>query len=208
MKNLLLACLATILILGWSACQNDAAPKVEKPAPTATADTVVGFKGCDHAAFTPVGAGSFDYTYQHYTVRVLERSDTLGHGIVVAPHRGGPHFTVPMPDDGYFMGVNRDYLFVDAGTGPDGREMIIFDLPGQHEVFREKYCDEVEIISNGKVWFWAPVEASAIDSLPACADSATWLKNGLSIGYGQRKIFDPVSRVYIAKSEYKCVPLQ
>ncbi|MBK8556212.1 MAG: hypothetical protein IPL65_10805 [Lewinellaceae bacterium] len=119
-----------------SACKNSpsANDMANDVVPAAKKDTVVGYNGCDHCEFKPLSAHSFDYVYQNYTVRIAERSDTAGIAMIVAPHRGGPHYNVQLPAGAAFAGINREFLFTDADAGSGKKLMVIYDLPGQKEL--------------------------------------------------------------------------
>ena len=187
-------------------CNNSGGSDTAGKLPDAVPDTLVGWRGCERCNFAPVSANTFDFKYQHYTIRVMERTDTVGVGILAAAHFGGPQYNIPVPPASYFMGINRDFLFVDVGTGPSKREFIIYDLRGQKELFRSPYIGDVQILPNGKVWYWKVAERASIEDkyLPECKDSAQWVSQGLFVAYGQRAIYDPNTSVQISKSEYQC----
>lgn len=216
MKNILAACLLLALSGVLLFCKNNTATSKEGETqnaatdfPPARTDSLVGFKGCDRAGFQAVGKGIVKFTYQHFAVQVAQRLDKMGEKITVIPLEGGESFDIPDLEAPHFIGVCRDYLFMDSGTGPDGRELFIFNVKNKTMVFQTKYCgDETWIVHDEKIWYSFPVDESEIAEKPECPEKEAWEKQGLRVGYGQRRIFDFLHRQLTQKSEYKCIAMQ
>jgi hypothetical protein len=223
MKNFSLLAVVASLIITLTFCKNTPLPEgqtvvsgntpSEIPAPLATppagkTDTLHGFKGCEKASWSVLAPNLEEFVYQHYTVRVSRNEEKPGEQITVGRDSGRADFVIPMPDDGYFKGVARNKLFVDAGTGPDGRELFIFDLDKKTQYYRTPYCGEPEVYQYEKLYYLVPVEEKEVLKMPDCPEKESWKKNGLSVGYGQRCLFNLRIRSLTKKSEWACVPKQ
>lgn len=220
MKKIECLFLASILAFLFSNCQNQTASTENKTtqtetapetpaAPTGPVDTLIGFKGAERAGFTVLGSGRTEFQYQNHKVVVsdLQDSTTTGHNIVVTIN-GQDIYMLPAIKNGFFGGLYHDRLFVDAGTGPNGREITLFNLKTKKPVLRTPYVGEPEILANGKMWYLRPAEQKDITKMPDCPERAEWEKNGLRVGYGQVCVYDLSNDSEIKKSEWRCVALQ
>ncbi|HRI60026.1 MAG TPA: hypothetical protein PK228_09895 [Saprospiraceae bacterium] len=223
MKNLLLLATGTALLLGLSYCKNTPLPEGQTivsentttgaqapaaPLPMGKLDSLTGFKGCDRATWSPLTANSEEFIYQHYTVVITRNNDQPGEQITVKRDSGRADFVIPMPEAGYFKGVCRNKLFVDEGTGPDGRRLVVFDLDKNLQFFSTDYCGEPQIIQSERVYYLLPVDEKDVTRIPDCPEKEQWIKDGLKVGYGQRCIFNLLVRTNTRKSEWACVAMQ
>lgn len=181
---------------------------IEPPLPMGKLDSLAGFKGSDRATWSPLTSKSEEFIYQHYTVVITRNSDQPGEQITVKRDSGRADFVIPMPEAGYFKGVTRNKLIVDAGTGPDGREFFVYDLDKKVQFFSSPYCGEPQIIQGERMYFLLPVDEKEVARIPDCPEKEQWVKDGLSVGYGQRCILNLVVRSYTKKSEWACVAKQ
>lgn len=220
MKNLTLLATGAALICALAFCKNTPLPEGQTmvsdkgfnspatPLPAGKLDTVAGFKGCEKASWSPLTTNSEEFIYQHYTV-VITRSENLpGEQITVRRDSGRADFNIPVPEAAYFKGICRNKLFVDVGTGPDGRELIVFDLDKKLQFYNSLYCGEPQVIQSERLYFMMPVDEKEVTRIPDCPEKEQWLKDGLSVGYGQRCILNLVVRSLTRKSEWACVPKQ
>ena len=205
--NFLLAFGVTALVM--FACTND------KPAsgqtdtlPAPNPDTVIGIRGTDNCGYSPRSKDTTDFFYQKYKVSIVRTPGDTGQKITVSDQLGENPFILNLGDDYTFMGLSREYIFFSQGTATDIRQIMIYDIEQRIPIFQETYCDSLFLASNGKLWLWTPVDKSAVKELPACPDSAKWVKEGLACGYAQRKMYDPVSNALVVKSEYACFARQ
>lgn len=53
----------------------------------------------------------------------------------------------------YFLGKWKNLIFIDRGTGTDGRDVLIFDLDSKRQVFTASYSNPMEIIRK-KLTYW------------------------------------------------------
>ena len=202
--------LFSFLALTWACKDGTGGVAEEEALPAPVADTLVGFKGCDKASFTPVTANTFDYKYQNYTVRTTEREDTTGVRITVAPHFGGPHYKVNPPVNSRFFGVNRDFLYIDVNPEDDHGTVRIYDLRGQKAIRQFSYFGDPLIAGDGKFWFFMPADTSEMeeDQYPDCPEKEDWIEKGYHVDYGQQATFNPANRVLVRKSEYRCFQIK
>jgi hypothetical protein len=223
MKNLSLFAGGVVLLFTLAFCKNTPLPEGQTmvsdnmtsgmqapatPLPNGKLDSLAGFKGCERATWSPLTANSEEFIYQHYTVVITRNNNLPGEQITVRRDSGRADFNIPMPENGYFKGVCRNKLFVDAGTGPDGRTFTVFDLDKKVQFFSSPYCGEPQIIQAERMHFLLPVEEAEVERKPECPEQEQWTKDGLSVGYGQRCILNLVVRSYTRKSEWVCVAKQ
>jgi len=205
--NFLLACGVTALAM--LACTNDKpASGQSENLPPPNPDTLVGIRGTDNCGYSPRSKDTTDFFYQKYKVSIVRTPGTPEQVVSVSDQAGQDPFMLKLGDDYTFMGLSRDFVFFSQGTAPDIRQIIIYNIEERIPIFQETYCDSLFLSSNGKLWFWTPIDKSAVRELPACPDSAQWVKDGLDCGYAQRRMFDPVSNSLVAKSEYICFARQ
>ena len=179
------------------------------PLPQGKLDSLAGIKGCDRATWSPLTTNSEEFIYQHYTVVITRHGDQPGEQITVKRDSGRADFVIPMPENGgFFSGVSRSKLFVDEGTGPDGRKFTVYDLDKQVQFFSSPYCGEPQIIQGERIYFLLPVDEKEVTRIPDCPEKEQWTKDGLKVGYGQRCILNLVVRSYTRKSEWACVAMQ
>ena len=214
MQNLERLLFVSFLALIFCFCKNQPVQPETKPAgetPTSlsiAADSLAGFKGVDPAQFTRTSPGSAEYRYQRYVVKVMPRPDRPGQNILAMPAEGAKPFAVPTLENCFFAGIYRDHLFLDIGTGPGGREFVIFNLKKNTSEYQTLYIGEPEILPNGRLLFLLPTAEKDVTKMPECPDRADWEQKGLSIGYGQVCFYSLDKDVVIKKSEWRCLPLQ
>lgn len=218
-KKLALLGAGVVALFLWT-CQsntkNDNAkgvPAVEVNYPYERADSVFGFEGCDKGLYKADSAGAFEMVYAGYRVQVAYDPSQPGQQITVFVDSTGPRLTFPPLDEGgYFQGKWKNHFFVDVGTGPDVRKLNIYKVEngGLYQVFQTEYLsEEPPVVSQrGSLWFYGPVEEKDISEKPACPEAEQWRKEGLNVGYGQRRLYDMEQRMYTRKSEFICVPRQ
>ena len=177
--------------------------------PAARTDSLFGIEGCERAGFQALSAKVRKFTYQNFSVQITDQ-DTPGEKIQVIMHSNGKVLDVPDGEPVYFAGAARDHIFIDVGTGPDKRELIIFNLKLRTlaQTYRTPYYGDLSVASNGTLWFYAPVDEKEVTKKPDCPEKEEWLKKGQSIGYGQRRLFNLPTRGLTRKSEFICIPLQ
>jgi hypothetical protein len=212
--------LLILLVLTVFACKTDpktANKKTETPKVVAkpttpfkaiNQDSVYGIRGADKATMVATSPVFTEFTYQNYKVRTEQTKEGNGEVIRVFDKDGKEIVFDPNDQFCFFKGIAFDNMFVDKGTGPDGRILKIYDLKNKKIGYQGLYCDEMTIYESGSLWFFAPITEELVKKKPFCNNGDDWVKQGLKIGYAQRKLYDLRSGAVISKSEYKCVPLQ
>lgn len=223
MKNLFSITFGAVLLFTLVFCKNTPLPEGQtivsnKPMsdttaaaglPAAKKDSVAGFKGCEKASWSQPSPNTSEFVYQHYTVVVTPNTDQPGEKITVKRDADRPDFVVPtLEEPAYFHGICRNKLFVDAGTGPDGRKLFVFDLDKNVQYFSTPYCGDLQIVQSDRLYFMMPVAEAEVTKMPDCPEKEQWIKDGLRVGYGQRCIFNLMQRSLTRKSEWACVPMQ
>ncbi|MCC6463475.1 MAG: hypothetical protein IT260_23595 [Saprospiraceae bacterium] len=213
MKNVLLYASACVLAAILCFCKNtttttNEATTAAEAWPDRT-DSLFGFKGCERAGFRAISATEREFTYQHTMVRVSDKKDDAGQNIEIFPLDSVAK-KMNVLDEGalFFQGIVRNHMLIDVGTGPDQRELIIYNLGRPAKMYQTAYVGDIEIASNGNLRFLLPVEESEVSKMPECPEKEEWLKQGLRVGYGQVCLFSLVNRSLTRKSEFQCVAKQ
>lgn len=219
MKNLFLLTAGTAMLFTLAFCKNtpmpegrkvvsDQLPEASAPLPMGNIDSVPGFQGCDKATWSPITVNSEKFVYQHFTVIVARNNDQLGEQITVQRDSGRADFVLPPVEAGHFYGVCRNKIFVESGTGTEGRQLIVFDVDKQVQFFNTLYYGEPQIVHSDRLYFLMPADEKEVTRIPDCPEKEQWTKDGLRVGYGQRCIFNLLQRTLTRKSEWVCVALQ
>jgi len=205
---------AILFALTGTACKNkagDKSPEAADALPAERTDSLVGFEGCQRAGFKVLSPQVHEFKYQHYTFLITRKEDGTERIEARIDSLGRP-FKLADVEPTFFMGSVRGHFFVDVGTGPDIRELIVYSLGKQtlSQVYRTSYlaAEPPFVSENGHLWFYVPVPENEVGKMPDCPDKADWVEKGFSIGYGQRYLYNLVVRGLTRKSEYICVPLQ
>ncbi len=211
-----------LLVLSMWACQSEKKPADQQKNASAASitypyekpDSAFGFAGCDKALYKADSAGSFELFYGTYRVQVKEPTgSTPGQQItIVIDSTGTPLQLPPLDEGGYFQGKWGNHFFVDLGTAPDVRRLNVYkeENGALYQVFQTEYLphEAPVVASTGSLWFYGPIAEADMEEKPVCPDAEQWRKDGLRIGYGQRRLYDMRQRMYVRKSEYTCVPMQ
>ncbi len=208
-----------LALLAW-ACQSESKPgkksnepSVEVSFPYEKADSLFGFEGCDKGLYRADSAELFELTYSTYRVQVKNRENLPTSEITLIIDSTGRRLVFPPLSEGsHFQGKWRNFFFVDAGTGPDVRQLTIYKEENGvlYQIYQTEYLShEAPMVSaSGSLWYYRPVEEADVSEKPNCPDAEQWRKDGFRIGYGQRHLFDLTQRMLVRKSEYTCVPRQ
>lgn len=87
----------------------------------------------------------------------------------------------------YFFGIYHGLLFLDSGTGPEPRGLMIYDIEKKKKVYEGGYSSPISIDSNGKLIFWVEKgEATAKN----CPQIESWKKEGLDAAIEGKIILD------------------
>lgn len=214
MKNTLVYVSVFFLALTILACKTKGEQGENSKAnlPAMRTDSLVGFEGCNRAGFKAISENVFEYKYQYYTFRTTIKEDGAELIEFTIDTIGKKFAKVSDLEPTYFRGCVRGHFFVDIGTAPDVREMIIYSLQNgvMSQVYRVPYLVKYPpfIASNGQFYFFRPVDEAEVSTMPECPDKEAWLEKGLKVGYGQRYMYNLVNRGLTRKSEFVCASLQ
>jgi len=211
-KHIPFAAVTLLLCLLVVSCKNTPSEK-SVVYPIEKNDSIVGFKGCLTAGFRASSDTAREFIYQKYLIKARTQDGFPGERIDVITLPDSIRQMLPVDDNGSFAGMAYEHIFIDAGTAPDLRELVLYRIRPEgviSMVFRTKYYpDPAPFVSeNGNLWFYAPIEESDMVKTPDCPDKEKWVKDGLRVGYGQRVLYNLTDRMLTRKSEYVCVPLQ
>ncbi|MBK9338418.1 MAG: hypothetical protein IPM98_18530 [Lewinellaceae bacterium] len=215
-KNILSGLTALLLTLLAFACKNNTPADAKASGmtyPFEKPDSIFGLEGCAMAGFRAFSDTTREFYYQNFRIKVTDKSGEPGQIIQVVLDSTNQTLDVPASTEaGFFSGAARDHFFVDIGTTPDARQMLIYNIRDGAllQTYRAEYlaAEPPFISTNGAFWFYAPIEESDMLKMPDCPDKEKWVKDGLRIGYGQRYIYNLVNRMLTRKSEYICAPFQ
>lgn len=213
-KHTLFVATAFLLLLLAFGCKNTPSDNQEKSTvyPVIKADSIHGFEGCETAGYMALSDTTREFVYQKYLIRIKDRQGEPGEKIDIVLLPDSIRLSLPAVGEGYFSGLAYGHFFVDIGTAPDLRELVLYRIQpdGIFQVYQTKYYPEPApfVSGNGGIWFYAPIEEGDMVMMPDCPDREKWIKDGLRVGYGQRIIYDLKVRMLTRKSEYVCVPLQ
>jgi hypothetical protein len=206
MKNLLVFCLLTLIL---NACDTS---KTGNSSPKASNtnrqhDTLMGIKGCDLAKVQETKIGK-TYIYPETQVTVTPSEDGVGEEIHVVSAGKTDTFWIENIEAHHFFGLKNNFLFVDNGTGPNGRLVIVYDLTTRKNIHEARYEKDLSLKDN-KMIYLTPIDTRNIrlrDSV--CPDKEKWEKQGLSAGYAQYVEFDFKTQTATQTGNYSCYPIQ
>jgi len=97
-----------------------------------------------------VGPGVICYRHARHVV-IARRVMEVGSDLFIRPARSGRCDADSLPGDivlrnrdaEYFLGLRGDLLFIDSGTGPDFRGLIVVDLRTQRRLLQTDYVGDV-----------------------------------------------------------------
>jgi hypothetical protein len=192
MENPILFCITVLLFFS---CKEEAGKPPGTPS-LAVTDTAVGVEGSEKAKFD--GAA---FTYAAAKVKVTDQG--AGETIEIDGTK------IPGQEADFFSGVYRNYLFIDNGTGPNGRNLKIWSIGEKKVIFETPYEGDLSI-KDDKLNFIKPIDLS-MTKLPApvnCPDAENWKKEGLGVGYGIPSAYDFSSMTVSATSDVTCFAVQ
>lgn len=176
--------------------------KVPASTPVVTSkDTLIGMNGCDNAKFD---GKMFTYPSAKVVVKA-NPNEEAGESIEV----NGVAITSKVGSAYHFNGVYKNFLFIDDGTGTNGRHLGIWDIQAKKIIFETPYEGELTLV-GGKVGFLTPIDLTKVKlSKPiACPNKAKWEKEGLSIGYGVPHQYDLAKLTDAVAGDIVCFAMQ
>ncbi len=128
------------------------------------------FPGADEAIYS-TDDGLKCYEYPQYLIMESGLVGSVGSDIFVkykkgnvslpcAYHRENSDFEIKNESAEYFFGVIGDLMFLDSGTGPDPRVLIIYDLQKKKKVHETFYSEPLEANENKELLIWSETRAA------------------------------------------------
>jgi hypothetical protein len=105
-----------------------------------------------------------------------------------------------------FAGLFEPNLFVDQGTGPDGRGLAIYDLIKKKQVYYAVYSPIMEPrIENNALIFYKDLSDLRYKEHRHCPDAEKWLhESGLDYGFEQKTKVDLKTMTDKAIGKVRC----
>lgn len=157
-------------------------------------------KGTETAAFQRQAEnGDKCLVFDKYVVKTIS-SEAVGEDIRVfrraastdaeaaCDSRAAAYYTIKNADANYFVGLFGEYVFVDSGTGADGRGLEIFNLKSKKSIYSTEYYDELEL-RDGRFFIYDKFSETK-GALRTCRQAAQWKKDGFSIGWVRQSKLD------------------
>jgi hypothetical protein len=156
-------------------------------------------KGTESAAFQQQAENGKCFVFDKYTIKTIS-GENVGEDIKVyrrassisadtACENGtAAYYTIKNADANYFAGLFGDYLFVDSGTGADGRGLEIFNLKSKKSIYSTEYYDELEL-QEGRFFIYDKLSKTN-GALKNCREATQWKKDGFSIGWVRQAKLD------------------
>lgn len=170
-------------------------------------NTLVGIKGSELAKITETKLGK-TYIYPETQVMVIPSEDGVGEEIYVVSAGQKDTFWIENIEAHHFFGIKNNFLFVDNGTGPNGRTIVVYDLKTRQNIHEGRYEKDISL-NESKMTYLSPIDTRNIrlrDSV--CPDKDKWEKQGLSAGYAQYIEFDFRTKEATETGNYSCYPIQ
>ena len=169
-------------------------------------DTIVGIKGCDTAQMEETKDGK-TYIYTSYKVSTLYSKKGVGEDISIVTDGKKDVFTIKNANAHHFYGIKQDLVFVDNGTVPNGRTVLIYDLKKQSLIHEAAYEADMSI-DEGKMTYKTPIDTRNIRLMASvCPDKDKWEKQGLGAGYAMFMKFNLTTKEVVSTGEYTCFPI-
>ncbi len=159
----------------------------------AVIDTAVGIEGCEKAKFDGT-----TFTYVAAKVKVIDNN--TGEIIEINGTK------VPNQEADFFSGVYKSFLFIDNGTGPNGRNLKVWSIDENKVIFDTPYEGDLSI-KDDKLNFIKPIDMDKNKPVN-CPDAENWKKDGLEVGYGIPSAYDFENKTASTTGEATCFAVQ
>ncbi len=147
----------------------------------------VGIQGTDPTVIHENGnVAKACYEYDHYMVAASGFPDAVG-SIIFVKKKPNPnsvikcsdvrdHPDLVVEDSGeaqYFFGLKDKWIFTDGGTGPEPRDLGVYDLERKKTVFRSSYGSPISLDGKGILTFWS---GEGVATPANCKEFEMWKK--------------------------------
>lgn len=119
------------------------------------------------------------YYYDSLTVAVRDNSESIGEVIRYLRPGREDYDELPFVEAGFFAGRWAGYLLVDEGTGPEYRQLTLFDPDSGDELYTTTYNGA--LIEGDELVIARPIDETAVDPKPDCSRQSP--PDGMSVGY-------------------------
>ena len=147
-----------------------------------------------------------------YFVVVRPRTDAVGEDILVKTKSEGSSLDCAYEiaagdrefteaEANYFFGLSDDYLFIDQGTAPPPRRIIVVDLQTKEEVYTDLY-NRPAAIEASTFTYWKPIDDKP--TVESCPDLPAWEADGLGAGLEERVSLDLDTLALTEEGEVRC----
>lgn len=82
-----------------------------------------------------------------------------------------------VPEESYAVGLKQDFLLLDQGTGPNGRELLLWDLRSARVAWRSPFDELLPERSSDTLRFWRPEKTPADEA--RCPQLRQWRRESL-----------------------------
>jgi len=114
-------------------------------------------------------------------------------------------FVLKEQENGFFINLFQNFIFIDYGTGPDARTLSVYNFKTGKKVLDTPYSDTLIKIGKDSVSIW--IESSDTN-FTKCAEYQKWKENGLEAGIVVEHYFDLKSLKLYKTQNSKCVAKQ
>lgn len=207
MKNFITLSLLTLVLGSCETKQTGMLSSYQTKSAHSQRDTAIGIKGGDRAKVEETKIGR-TYIYPQAKITVTSSEDGVGEEIHVVSTGKTDTFWIENIEAHHFFGIKNDFLFIDNGTGPNGRTIVVYDLKTRQNIHEARYEKDISL-NESKMTYLAPIDTRNIrlrDSV--CPDKDKWEKQGLSAGYAQYVEFDFKTQEATQTGNYSCYPIQ
>lgn len=152
-----------------------------------------------------------------YFVISSDLTDSVGSNILVK-YKTSPGQVIPCvytpasgdfelkdADAEYFFGLAGHFLVLDRGTGPEPRELIVYDLNSRQEVYSDQYSSPV-IFATTTITYWTPVATKV--TAANCPQLGEFSADDLGAEIESHVILNLPDLTETNLQEFRCSPTQ
>lgn len=105
----------------------------------------------------------------------------------------------------FFFGISGNLMFVDSGTGPDLRDVMIYDLTQRTKVYETSYSEPIVLTENDTLSFWLETEEASKEN---CPEYEKFTSMGLGAAIETKAVLDLNNFILTKSQETRCVARQ
>lgn len=114
-------------------------------------------------------------------------------------------FALRNQENGYFINLIKQFLFIDYGSGPDNRQLCVFNISTGKKVLSSLYSDSISLYGSDSVSIWIPSNDTSFEK---CSEYKTWKENGLDAVILVQHFLNLNSQAINKSANWKCEPKQ